>query len=164
MTSWVLDCPLELKFIRRLSQWWDNASASPTCDKRSLHAIEPAKVRGRPGRRQASRSAHHCRGRPSPHRSHRTSTHFVSASAFRAGPARGLCRRSRLSGALRSYRAPDLSSTVSSLLLTPPNRHRCQAVTGGGDSQLRQQLLQPLPPFPPSHPSESTSCNAPRSR
>ena len=55
-----------------------------------LRAVEPARARDRSMRCQAHRSAHRCRGPPSPRRHQRT--HFVSASAFRARPARDVCR------------------------------------------------------------------------
>lgn len=78
-----------------------------------------------------------------------TDTHFVSASTFRARPARNVCRLARLSLALRSYRARNLPSTQQSPSRWPSSTGatRCRP----GDSRVRHELLRPPPPPPQYH-------------
>lgn len=92
-----------------------------------LRAIELARVRGRSMRRQAHRSAHRCRGPPSPHRHQRIHTSFPRPSFEHVlpGTRAGHPALSRVS--VVSRRRFALYSTVS---LSLTREHRCHRVQG----------------------------------
>ena len=114
-----------------------------------LRAIEPARVRSRSLHCQAHRSAHRCRGPPSPRRRQRTHTSFPRPPFEHALP-RACAGLVRLSLALRSYHARDFPLFSSLPLSDPPAPVPPNARPG--DSQVRHKLMRLSPPFPQYHP------------
>ncbi len=140
--------------LERLKLGISDQFKAPRCPiwskTRSFHAIEPARVRGRPNTPpRVSAGLIAAAGRQA-HRHQRIHTSF-SASTFRARPARNVCRLSTLSCAsVVSRRRFTLYSAVS-----PSLPLKCWLPTSPGQEvpELDMNYCDPHRHFPQYHPS-----------